>query len=142
MSKRIWLIDWMKADIDVEEVIDKIDDHLNIQYITLSDVNYKKRVYDVHCSKKRDFSNVIEYFLEEERMHDGDDIEILGMLLIKNDNEEFFTLNVALGYLDAARNDIADKHSKLDRHDYFVNNSVLYDFNSMKIKDFKDNLIS
>lgn len=140
MSKKIWLTNWMKADIDVEEVIDMIDDYLNIQYITLSDVNYKKRVYDVCCSKKKDFFNIIEYFLEEERMHD--DIEILGMLLIKKDDEDYFTLNVALGYLEDARNDIVDKNIKLDRRDYFVDNSVLYNFNGMKIKDFRGNLIS
>ena len=140
MSKKIWLTNWMKGDIDIDDVVDKIDNHMNIQHITLSDVNYKKRVYDVRCSKKKDFFNIIEYFLEEERMYD--DIEILGMLLIKKDDEDYFTLNVALGYLEDARNDIVDKNTKLDRCDYFVNNSVLYNFNGTKIKDFRENLIS
>ncbi len=71
-----------------------------------------------------------------------DDIEILGMLLIKKDDEDYFTLNVALGYLEDARNDIIDKNTKLDRCDYFVNNSVLYNFNGTKIKDFRENLLS
>ncbi len=55
MSKKIWLTNWMKGDIDIDDVVDKIDNHMNIQHITLSDVNYKKRVYDVRCSKKKDF---------------------------------------------------------------------------------------
>lgn len=144
MSKKIWLTDWMKPVFNVEEIVNEIDNSIDIQYVTLSDTKYAKRVYDVRCHKKKDIINVIDYFLEQERRIDGDDIEIVAMMLIKKDNESFYALNVALDFTDINTIDIVStgETNSASTRRYFVKDGAIYDEHVTKIKDFKEKLLS
>ncbi len=144
MSKKIWLTDWLKPVFNVEEIVNEIDNSIDIQYVTLSDTKYAKRVYDVQCHKKKDMINVIDYFLEQERMIDGDDIEIVAMMLLKKDDEPFYVLNVAIDFTDVRKTDSVTtaKEGSATPKKYFVSNGALYDERTTKIKDFKEKLLS
>ena len=144
MSKKIWLTGWAMPGVDVEKIVNGIDNSINVQYVTLSDTKYVKRIYDVRCHEKKDIINVIVYFLEQERMIDGDDIEVVAMMLLKKDDESFFTLNVALDYLSASEVDIHTKNKDGEglNQNYFVKGGILYDEYSTKIKDFNEKLFS
>lgn len=142
MAESIWLTEWLEPGVDAEKVMNGIDSSVDIQYVTLSDARFAKRLYDVRCHKKKDIINIIDYFLEQERMIDGDDIEIIGMMLTKKDDEPFVTLNVALDYLDINKIDERNEEGSAFKRYYSVKDGVMYDECSMKVKDFNVKLFS
>lgn len=144
MSKRIWLSDWLKPVTNIEEIVNGIDSSIDVQYVMLSDTKYAKRVYDVQCHRKKDMASVIDYFLEQERVIDGDDIEIIAMMLLKKDDEPFYVLHVAVDFRDAKKTNSVTtaKEGSAVPKKYFVSNGVLYDARTAKVKDFNEKLLS
>lgn len=142
MPKTICLTEWAEPEVDAKKVVNDIDNSINIEYVTLSDTRYAKRLYDVHCHKKEDIINVIDYFLEQERVIDGDDIEIVAMMLVKQDDEPFFVLNVALDFLDINKISEQNKEGSAPKQCYSVKGGVMYNECNMKVKDFNEKLFS
>lgn len=141
MSEAVWLTPWMKSDINMSEVVENLDQSIEFEYVSISDVS-GKHAYDVfHCPKKY-IPDIVEYFLEHERRFTSPDFEILGAMILERKEDKAKVLNIALGYKIADENDPIVKGNKPFTQTFIFSKGVLYDKNYRKIKDFKEKVFS
>ncbi len=140
MEKVKWLTPWMKSEVNMKDVVDKLDRNISFYCVALSDVNVQ-REYDIFYCDAKYVADVVEYILDYDRSFNGYDIEILGVVLKERDDDRTI-LDIAIGYMDIEKDELKVKKEKPFVKKYAVKNGILYDEDYRMIINLKKKLLS